>query len=333
MSLDLVFTDVGVAAAVAADGQGLQLAITEVALGSGAWSPDSTAAALDTEIKRLASFGATVVEPGKIHITIRDDSADTYDLREIGLYDENGDLFAVYSQADPIISKSADSKLLVSSYIYLTAVPAGSVTITGNEFDYPPASDSVRGTVELATLAEMLVGTDAERVPPVNVVKDFLDDSLRGYPIAMPVSSPPSGFLEAAGMLLQRALYPELWAWVQANAVVVSDADWLADRWGAYSSGDGSTTFRLPDLRGEFVRGWDNGRGADPDVGRLLGQSQDHELESHSHTIPGTVRGDSGDSTQGPDNPDDGVDVTETNPYGGDETRPRNIAWMYCIRY
>lgn len=103
------------------------------------------------------------------------------------------------------------------------------------------------------------------------------------------------------------------------------------------------TTFNIPDLRGEFVRGWDNSRGVDPDAGTRtdrgdgttgdnVGTKQDDIFEDHQHTLSsGTfsaggvlaaVTGAGGSST--------GFGL---NPLGGAETRPRNVALMYCIKY
>ncbi|WP_336145552.1 phage tail protein, partial [Klebsiella pneumoniae] len=49
-----------------------------------------------------------------------------------------------------------------------------------------------------------------------------------------------------------------------------------------FGVGDGSTTFNLPNLRGEFVRGFDNGRGID--TSRVFGSAQSGAVESHNHT-------------------------------------------------
>jgi len=67
----------------------------------------------------------------------------------------------------------------------------------------------------------------------------------------------PDGYLELAGQAISRTTYSALFSLFGAT----------------YGAGDGSTTFNLPDLRGEFVRGWDRGRGVD--VGRDLGSAQE----------------------------------------------------------
>lgn len=66
----------------------------------------------------------------------------------------------------------------------------------------------------------------------------------------------PAGYLELAGQAVSRTTYSALFSLFGTT----------------YGVGDGSTTFNLPDLRGEFVRGWDHGRGIDS--GRSLGSSQ-----------------------------------------------------------
>ncbi|WP_336943158.1 phage tail protein [Acinetobacter modestus] len=66
----------------------------------------------------------------------------------------------------------------------------------------------------------------------------------------------PTGYLELAGQAVSRTTYSALFALLGTT----------------FGSGDGSTTFNLPDMRGEFVRGWDHGRGID--AGRTLGSAQ-----------------------------------------------------------
>ncbi len=69
-------------------------------------------------------------------------------------------------------------------------------------------------------------------------------------------SSAPTGWLKANGAAVSRTAYAELFAAIGT----------------VYGEGDGFNTFNLPDLRGEFVRGWDDGRGVD--AGRIMGSWQ-----------------------------------------------------------
>jgi microcystin-dependent protein len=102
----------------------------------------------------------------------------------------------------------------------------------------------------------------------------------------MPFSfqSPPPGWIKANGAVLNRADFPALWAAALADGVV-TDAQWSSGNQGRFSSGNGSTTFRVPDLRGEFIRAWDDGRGVD--TGRAIGTQQSSQNLDHNH--PGST--------------------------------------------
>jgi phage-related tail fiber protein len=94
--------------------------------------------------------------------------------------------------------------------------------------------------------------------------------------------------------------------------------------WG---DGDGSTTFNVPDVRGEFIRGADRGRGIDPN--RAFGSLQLDELKSHTHIVNNA--GNSAGSVDG-----GGVmggTTAASQATGGAETRPRNRAMTPCIQY
>lgn len=94
--------------------------------------------------------------------------------------------------------------------------------------------------------------------------------------------------------------------------------------------------FTLPDLRGEFIRGWDDGRGID--TSRVFGSFQDHQFASHTHsaTNRSSVAGAAGPAaTVGTANV--GAGSISLASAGGavppDETRPRNLAMRYLIKY
>lgn len=64
----------------------------------------------------------------------------------------------------------------------------------------------------------------------------------------------PAGYLVADGSLISRATYSGLFAIANADGLV-TEVDWANGNWGCFAAGDGATTFRLPDFRGEFRRG------------------------------------------------------------------------------
>lgn len=76
----------------------------------------------------------------------------------------------------------------------------------------------------------------------------------------------PPGYLKENGAAVSRTTFEALFAVIGTT----------------HGAGDGSTTFNLPDSRGEFFRGLDDGRGVDS--GRSLGQHQTDQNKSHTHT-------------------------------------------------
>ncbi|ASJ58997.1 tail fiber protein [Sinorhizobium meliloti] len=154
-------------------------------------------------------------------------------------------------------------------------------------------------------------------------------------PFAM--STPPTGWLECSGAAVSRTTYATLFSAIGTT-------------WGA---GDGSTTFNLPDLRAEFLRGWDHGKGTD--AGRAFASPQADELESHTHTATTDSAGDHIHTMPTSDGNGGTVEVRRGNGLGGTllaptstagahthvvtvaatggtETRPRNVAVMFCVK-
>ncbi|AOJ36568.1 phage tail protein [Burkholderia sp. AU33423] len=112
-----------------------------------------------------------------------------------------------------------------------------------------------------------------------------------GQIVFEPRTLPRAGFLKANGVLVNRADYPALWAYAQASGTLVSDDEWRNERWGCFSTGDGTTTFRLPELRGEFIRCWADGRD-DIDAQRGIGSYQGAQNRSHTHGASAAAVGD-----------------------------------------
>ena len=99
-----------------------------------------------------------------------------------------------------------------------------------------------------------------------------------GAIMAWPTESIPSGFLKCQGQAISRSTYSDLFSAIGT----------------IYGSGDGSSTFNIPDYRGEFLRGRAEGSGNDPDRasrtnrgdgngGDNVGTKQDYAVINHSH--------------------------------------------------
>ncbi|MBS7558156.1 tail fiber protein [Pseudomonas sp. RC4D1] len=150
-----------------------------------------------------------------------------------------------------------------------------------------------------------------------------------GAMVPFPKGTVPAGFLEVDGSVQSAATYPDLAAYLGTTF---------------NTGGEGAGNFRLPESRGEFLRGWDHGRGVD--AGRSPGSWQADAFQGHYHASaadtarPYSTGGTVGDylARFGTGNPttngvrdaiNNGVDGT---PRTASETRPRNLAVMWCIK-
>ncbi|MBC0583094.1 tail fiber protein [Escherichia coli] len=125
-----------------------------------------------------------------------------------------------------------------------------------------------------------------------------------GVPVPWPSVTPPTGWLKCNGAAFSAEEYPELAKVYPTN--------------------------KLPDLRGEFIRGWDDGRGIDS--GRTLLSAQDGSIEAHGHDYNGAIYTSSGPSWANTTDAGHRAYSGFTSSYGGSETRPRNIAFNFIVR-
>lgn len=168
---------------------------------------------------------------------------------------------------------------------------------------------------------------DGARVPP-GVVAYFAG------------ATPPAGYLKANGAAVSRTTYGALFAAIDLR----------------YGLGDGATTFNLPDLRGYFLRGLDDGRGID--TGRALGSLQADGNKSHTHTGTANTAGDhthsgsfmtswynevnggspnwagnTGANYASVGNAGNHTHTLTLSSVGDPEARPKNIALLACIKF
>lgn len=152
--------------------------------------------------------------------------------------------------------------------------------------------------------------------------------SFVGMVAAFAMNAAPVGWLKADGAAVSRTTYAALFAAISTT----------------FGVGNGSTTFNLPDLRGEFVRGWVDGKTLAPETGRAFGSGQTDAFQAHTHQLR-TGRGGSSDPSRASRQDSSGnivvsdTAITTTIANGGgtprtaDETRPRNVALLYCIKF
>lgn len=152
-----------------------------------------------------------------------------------------------------------------------------------------------------------------------------------GSIVAWPIPTAPAGAFECNGQAVSRAGNPKL------NAIAAS-VGYAAP----FGPGDGLTTLDIPDMRGYFVRAWDDGAGVDP--ARTIGSTQADGFKSHAHLngipqVGGTTSVYGATNTDIPgassrsmaDTGTAAVDQGATSSVGTTETRPKNIALNYII--
>lgn len=155
----------------------------------------------------------------------------------------------------------------------------------------------------LSDTVDELIAALAEGVVPGEVRMFAMDEA-------------PAGWLECNGAEVSRTTYADLFSAVGTT-------------WGV---GDGTTTFNLPDLRAEFPRGWDHGKGVDS--GRTFASAQAGAIANHSHEIPvvGGAAGADGNIIATSSSYWDVSMKAHPSATYGPETRPRNVALLFAIK-
>jgi len=221
---------------------------------------------------------------------------------------------------------------------------------SGSPFVSLKSPSSLSGNVDLTLPSSIVSGGFMQTDGSGNLSFQVVAGVPSGAVFCIAVASVPSGYLECNGAAVSRTTYAALFAVIGTQ----------------YGSGNGSSTFNIPDLRGEFIRGFDNGRGVDS--GRSVASSQSHQHPQHDHAVsasssssvtdPGHTHTanygqgnlvssggafglrDSGTANRINSN-NTGISVSTSTSIsqsqrGGtsnsSETRPRNIAMMYVIK-
>lgn len=138
----------------------INLGIASIGLTDTPFVSAPTLTALPGQFKRLASISGDQVGDNIVHLTIRDDSADTFTARGFGLFLADGTLFATYGQAARLFEKSARATFLAAIDIAFPAGDVSDIRFGDTSFLNPPGTSARKGVVRFATPAEMNAGTD-----------------------------------------------------------------------------------------------------------------------------------------------------------------------------
>lgn len=208
---------------------------------------------------------------------------------------------------------SFGSSASFTSPVYRVFIGGPSVILAGGNIAVP------QGVLYLSGGAQLIVVYDADgiwRIVSYQPANGFAAPA--GQLAAFAMASCPSGWMGADGSTQSRSQFPALFAAIG----------------GIWGTGDGASTFNLPDLRGVFARGVDNGAGQDP--GRSFGTFQADALQDHNHPTYNATGGTSGTTAFNYPNANGGNIIGTGNVLNArvaNETRPKNVAVLYCIKY
>ncbi|MBC8994983.1 phage tail protein [Pseudomonas sp. N40(2020)] len=378
-----ILTNVGMAKQANADALGIPWLITQMGVGDAnpnglADPPNPVPSASQTKLLnewRRKPLNQLKIDPVNSAVIIAEqiilaDEGGKW-IREIGLYDADGDLVAVANCAPsfkPLLSQGSgrtqivrmnfivtstgniqlkiDPAIVLASRAYVDAAILEVLPKNKTPGEFTRVKVNDRGIVVSGdnpdTLAKMGIKDSYTKAEIESMIAQASALPV-GATVAFPLDKVAPGFLELDGSVKSIAVYPDLAAFLGT----------------AFNKGDeGAGNFRLPESRGEFLRGWDHGRGVD--AGRAVGSWQvgtatygDGDglnlpipnLNNPAHvrvlgleydSAPAVVESVTVNTTPSAATPlnMDGVQAPGTAYVGVDfmRSRPRNIAVVWCIK-
>lgn len=327
-----VLTNIGAAKLANATALGAQVEITQMAVGDGNGAlptPNPAQTALIHELRR-APLNSLSIDPNNANQIIAEqvipEDVGGWWIREIGLFDKDGDMIAVANCAETYKPQLQEGSgrvqivrmiLIVSSTAAVTLKIDPSVVLATRQY----VDDQI---IQVKAYVDQQLAAHVAAADPhaqYLLESDFDKYFPAGFPLPWPQATPPGGWLKCNGATFDKAKYPKLAT--------------------AYPSGV------LPDLRGEFLRGWDDGRGVD--VGRQILTAQGDAIRNITGSIPsaapygfeqdatgvlyatqGFVHG-GGSLAQQSAGYGIGFNASLVVPTAS-ENRPRNVAFNYIVR-
>lgn len=373
-----ILTNVGMNKQANADALGIPWLITQMGVGDAnpnglADPPNPVPSASQTKLinewrrKQLNQLKIDPVNPAVIiaEQIIPADEGGKW-IREIGLYDADGDLVAVANCAPsfkPLLSQGSgrtqivrmnfivtsagniqlkiDPAIVLASRAYVDAAILEVLPKNKAAGQYTRVKVNDRGVFVSGDNPETLSGMGIKDTYTKTEIEAMIAQASAlpvGTMVSFPLDKIPPGFLELDNSVKSIAVYPDLAAFLGT----------------AFNKGDeGAGNFRLPESRGEFLRGWDHGRGVD--AGRTVGSWQKGSVHtfdtgtsvatvSDRNTVTSAV---TALSNMGYDTVSAGdyssaeyaaATANTSSPISnGDQTafgatRPRNLAVVWCIK-
>ncbi|BBA64165.1 phage tail protein [Escherichia coli] len=328
-----VLTNVGAAKLANATALGAQVEITQMAVGDGNGvlpTPNPAQTALIHELRR-APLNSLSIDPNNANQIIAEqvipEDVGGWWIREIGLFDKDGDMIAVANCAETYKPQLQEGSgrvqvvrmiLIVSSTAAVTLKIDPSVVLATRQY----VDDRI---IQVKAYVDQQLAAHAAAADPHTqyLLESDIDKYIPvGFPLPWPQATPPGGWLKCNGATFDKVQFPKLAT--------------------AYPSGV------LPDLRGEFLRGWDDGRGVDSvrtilsaqgdAIRNITGKAAGIKYGAWLNTPSGVFSAESMSFDQtlstiaGTNNALSNVfDASRVVPTAN-ENRPRNVAFNYIVR-
>jgi microcystin-dependent protein len=207
-----------------------------------------------------------------------------------------------------------------------TVVVADNEVTTAKILDANVTDAKLAATLNLSSKTVTLPNASVTLAQLVTAVQQALLPA--GAVQAFAMNSAPAGWLEADGSNVNRTTYAALFSAISTT----------------YGAGDGSTTFALPDLRGIFVRGSGSQEISGTTYSKSFATKERDAFQAHKHTL--RTRSSFGGDTDYVSREAGGTTIVTANamvgyaedgssgtPRTANETRPANIALLYCIKF
>ena len=343
-----ILTNLGAAKLANAAALGTQISLTQMAVGDANGqlpTPDPAQTQLINQ-KRIAPLNRLSIDPKNGNQIVAEqvipETEGGFWIREIGLYDDAGVLIAVANCPETykpqlqegsgrtqtirmvvVVSSTAavtlkiDPSVVLATRQYADDLLSNHLKAANPHPQYAPlASPAFTG---IPTVPDALVSNYGQQIANTKYVRDVVANDAYilpvGVPVAWPQVEPPSGWFVCNGATFDKSKYPRLAK--------------------AYPAG------LLPDLRGEFIRGWDAGRNVDPL--RIMLSAQADEFRAHNHRFINEYDTRTDRIIAYTDENSESLETTQQvglraqtyilmEKTGGVETRPRNVAFNFIVR-